>query len=121
MSVEDRLERLERRIAVLETVVRGLAGQGTATPAPRPVATDLPGSVPVAAPAPASPEADSPPPPPSESRAPAPPPAPPPPPPPRPRSDSFRSPINEQWIGQRGLLAVGVLALLMATGYLLKL
>jgi len=122
MSVEDRLERLERRIAVLETVVRGLAGQGTATASPRPVATDLPGSVPVAASAPASPEADSPAPPLPESRAPAsPPPALPPPPPPRPRSDPFKSPINEQWIGQRGLLAVGVLALLMATGYLLKL
>ena len=29
--------------------------------------------------------------------------------------------LTERWIGQRGLLAVGVLALLMATGYLLKL
>jgi hypothetical protein len=29
--------------------------------------------------------------------------------------------FTEQWIGQRGLLAVGVVALLMATGYLLKL
>jgi len=29
--------------------------------------------------------------------------------------------IDERWIGQRGLLAVGVVALLMATGYLLKL
>jgi hypothetical protein len=29
--------------------------------------------------------------------------------------------LTEQWIGQRGLLAVGVVALLMATGYLLKL
>ena len=28
MSVDDRLDRLERRIAVLESVVRGLAGQG---------------------------------------------------------------------------------------------
>jgi hypothetical protein len=29
--------------------------------------------------------------------------------------------FTEQWIGQRGLLAIGVVALLMATGYLLKL
>jgi hypothetical protein len=29
--------------------------------------------------------------------------------------------IDERWIGQRGLLAIGVVALLMATGYLLKL
>jgi uncharacterized membrane protein len=29
--------------------------------------------------------------------------------------------IDERWIGQRGLLAVGVVALLLATGYLLKL
>ncbi len=123
MSVEDRLERLERRIAVLETVVRGLAGQPAAAATPsRPVATDLPGPGPVGAPASTSPEAHSPAPPPPESRAPTPPPpTPSPPPSPRPRSDPFRSPINEQWIGQRGLLAVGVLALLMATGYLLKL
>ena len=49
MSVEERLERLERRIAALETVVRGLAGQGAAT-ATRPTATDPPVAPPVATP-----------------------------------------------------------------------
>jgi uncharacterized membrane protein len=116
MSVEDRLERLERRIAVLETVVRGLAGQGAVTPPPRPVASDQPDP---------SPLADSgPPPAASRDPLPLPPaavPAPPPSPPPPRRPGAFQSPISEEWIGQRGLLAIGVLALLMATGYLLKL
>ena len=116
MSVEERLERLERRIAVLETVVRGLAGQGAATATTRPGAPDLPGPSPIAAPVA----------PPPESRAPVPPPPAPPPPPAAPaplprRPAPFESPLSEQWIGQRGLLAIGVLALLMATGYLLKL
>jgi uncharacterized membrane protein len=116
MSVEERLERLERRIAVLETVVRGLAGQGAAAATTRPAVPDLPGPSPVAAPVPSAPEsrASAPP-----SPAPTPPPADPSPPPRRPAP--FESPLSEQWIGQRGLLAVGVLALLMATGYLLKL
>ncbi len=44
------------------------------------------------------------------------------PPPRRPPPPPSRLPdLTEQWIGQRGLLAVGVVALLMATGYLLKL
>ena len=117
MSVEDRLERLERRIAVLETVVRGLAGQGpAATPPARPVASDQPGPLPVADPVPTpAPSRDPLPPPPAPVRAPLPPP-----PPPR-RPSVFQSRISEEWIGQRGLLAIGVLALLMATGYLLKL
>ncbi|HKU61731.1 MAG TPA: DUF2339 domain-containing protein [Gemmatimonadales bacterium] len=111
MSVDDRLDRLERRIAVLETVVRGLAGQVAAgTPAR---------AAPIDPPAPPIPEPASEPP---ADHAPQPvAPSPPPPPPSPRRSDPFHSPISEQWIGQRGLLAVGVLALLMATGYLLKL
>ncbi len=105
MSVDDRLDRLEQRIAVLEKLVRGLAQPGgvppreTAVPAaaasdPRPAAEP-----PALGPVKPRPAAS--------------------PPPIRP---SARFPdFSEQWIGQRGLLAVGVFALLMATGYLLKL
>jgi hypothetical protein len=102
MSTDDRLERLERRVAVLEALVR--AGQGGDAAAERPLGI---GAVP-ASPAPAP--VVSPPPPElgPASRRPAPPPS--------------RLPdVTEQWIGQRGLLAIGVVALLMATGYLLKL
>jgi uncharacterized membrane protein len=81
MSVDDRLERLERRVAVLEALVR------SAPPEPPP---------PPLEPAPGL-------------RRPPPAPAP------------VSGGIDEQWIGQRGLLAVGVIALLLATGYLLKL
>jgi uncharacterized membrane protein len=92
MNADERLERLERRVAVLEALVRSLEA----------------GSV--AAPSPAAPRQ---PPPPLEPARPA---------PPRPRqAPATTVGIDEQWIGQRGLLAVGVVALLMATGYLLKL
>ena len=87
MSTDERLERLERRVAVLETLVRG---------SPQAEAVE-----PVV------------PPPPLEPARPASPPR-------RGASPSCVS-IDERWIGQRGLLAVGVVALLMATGYLLKL
>ncbi len=70
----DALQRLERRVAVLEEMVRHLL------PAAR-----------------------------SPSQRPAPPPAPP-----------HREPDLEQWFGQRGLLIVGVLALLAATAFFLK-
>src|SRR4029077_20485511 len=43
-----------------------------------------------------------------------------PPPPPEPEPEPPGLP-TEAWVGQRGLLAVGVLALLLAAGYLLKL
>ena len=92
MNADERLERLERRVAVLESLVRSLEA----------------GSV--TAPSPAEPRQ---PPPPLEPARPA---------PPRPRQPPAATfGIDEQWIGQRGLLAVGVVALLMATGYLLKL
>ncbi len=106
MTVDDRLDRLEQRVAVIESLVRSLVGQ-------------KPGV------APAEQE-------PLGAAAAAPPPAPPPPPPalgpsgplPRrpavPRRESLPT-ISEQWIGQRALLAIGVVALLMALGYLLKL
>ena len=92
MSADERLERLERRVEVLETLVRSLEA----------------GSI--RAPSSAQPRQ---PPPPLEPARPA---------PPLPRQPiSTTVGIDEQWIGQRGLLAVGVVALLMATGYLLKL
>jgi uncharacterized membrane protein len=102
MSTDDRLDRLERRVTVLEALVR--AGQQGSEAAGQPLGIEEvpaePAPVPVVAPAP--PELVQPP------RRPAPPPS---------RMPDF----TEQWIGQRGLLAVGVVALLMATGYLLKL
>ena len=99
MSVDDRLERLERRVAVLESLVRTAvertAEQGARTSVP--VVPDQARSEPPAlGPAPGR----------ARTRAGRP-------------SPSLG--IDEQWIGQRGLLAIGVVALLMATGYLLKL
>jgi uncharacterized membrane protein len=104
MSVEDRLERLEQRVTVMETLLRSLvaakqepAGNLDVAPTPPP-------------PAPL-------PPPPPPALGPAVPRRPPP-------ASPRRSPLpdlTEQWIGQRALLAVGVFALIMAVGYLLKL
>ena len=128
MSVEDRLDRLERRIAVLESVVRGLAGQSMAPVAERTAtaASAVPPAPPVLEAGPAVSAAAQPGAPPGFQPASALPDVPPrgaePPsaaPPRRPAPP--QSPLTEQWIGQRGLLAIGVLALLMATGYLLKL
>lgn len=86
MSTDERLERLERRVAVLEALVRTSLQDGAAEPA---AVREEAEARPVAVPSRAAP----------------------------PRVVS----IDEWWIGQRGLLAVGVVALLMATGYLLKL
>ncbi|MBK7350445.1 MAG: DUF2339 domain-containing protein [Gemmatimonadetes bacterium] len=104
MSDDDRLARLEQRLAVLEGLVRQLV---TANQGVRPV----PSPPPVPPPAP---------------------PLPPPPPPIRPfeEAPSRRPPepsrprpsiISEEWLGQRGLLAVGVIFVILAAGYLLKL
>jgi uncharacterized membrane protein len=102
MSDQDRIDRLERRVASLEQLMRRvMAGDVEAS-------TDIP-EPPSAPPAP---------PPPPPMAAPEPPPvgrAAPPRPAPRPAID------GEQWVGQRGLLAVGVVALVLAAGYLLKL
>jgi len=91
----DALRRLERRVDVLEQMVRRLLAAGAPaeriTPAP-------------AAPAVASPAAPIPRP--HEPRTYSPPPA--------------AAPDLEQWFGQRGLLIVGVLALLTAAGFFLK-
>jgi uncharacterized membrane protein len=80
----DAIERLERRVAQLETLVRALASRAPGAP--------------VAPPAPA------------------------PPPPPTPRTPrAARTPTDlEQLIGQRGLLIVGVLALIATAGFFLK-
>jgi uncharacterized membrane protein len=98
------MERLERRVVALESIVRELAGNRTGGQAASGAAGQLPPSV----------RASSAPP--SSSSGPA----------ARPSvrqsvRPSARLPIGEQWIGQRGLLAVGVFALLLAAGYLLKL
>src|SRR6266566_3472469 len=89
------LRRLVRRVDVLEQMVRRLLASGTATeritPAPEP-----PAVAPPAAPIPRR----------HEPRSYSPPPA--------------AAPDLEQWFGQRGLLIVGVLALLTATGFFLK-
>ncbi len=114
MGVEERLDRLEQRLEVLETLMREAlrARAAPAAQAPAMVATP-----PLALP---------PKPPPTTAATPAPAPAPVPGPaepapraaPPEPAAARLSS---EAWIGQRGLLAVGVLALLLAAGYLLKL
>ena len=87
MSTDERLERLERRVEVLEALVRA-SHEVEERPAAQP-------------------------PPPLEPARPTP--------PPRRVVPASAVSIDERWIGQRGLLAVGVVALLMATGYLLKL
>jgi hypothetical protein len=90
-------ERLERRVGALEEVVRrliqgrGLAEQSRTLPRPKPV--DVPPPVPTAPPATAT----------------APPQA----------APSITNDL-EQWFGQRGLLVVGVLALLAAVAFFLK-
>jgi uncharacterized membrane protein len=102
VSPDDRIDRLEQRVAVLESLMRELAARGAAIPR---AAVSPPPPRPVAVPvAPVQP--GGPPPVPAPAR-----------PAPRPKSRL----TSEQWIGQRGLLAVGVAALITAMGYLLKL
>ncbi|HSJ76366.1 MAG TPA: DUF2339 domain-containing protein, partial [Gemmatimonadales bacterium] len=97
MSDAERMEQLERRLAAVEEQVKVLAGQRSGGSA---------GQSSAAAPQPPQPP----------RRPAAPPPASPP--PPRPAVPLLSS---EQWIGQRVLLAVGVVALILAAGYLLRL
>ncbi|HET6837445.1 MAG TPA: DUF2339 domain-containing protein, partial [Gemmatimonadales bacterium] len=100
---EDRIERLEARVIALEAMVRelaagqrgsGTAGQESAGPQDR-RAVGPSQAVPA---------------PPATPHRPA---------PPRPRAAALLS--SEQFIGQRVLLAVGVTALILAAGYLLRL
>jgi uncharacterized membrane protein len=92
----DALQRLERRVEVLEQMVRQLLGAGAA---PERIS---PASPPAALPRPPQP---------TPYRAPE-----------TPRYSPPRTPAPdlEQWFGQRGLLVVGVLALLTAAGFFLK-
>ncbi len=92
MTPEERLDQLERRVATLETLLRqGAGGPAAPRPAPRPA----PAVSPVAPPRPA----------PQRSQA----------------SRPWMTLDTEKWVGERGLLAVGVVALILAAGYLLKL
>jgi uncharacterized membrane protein len=112
MSEQERLDRLERRVASLEHLMRRMMAGGASAPAEieePPVA-----AAPSASPPPEPPRVET----------------------PRPRAEplvaprpslaaakdlSARSFDGEQWVGQRGLLAVGVVAVVLAAGYLLKL
>ncbi len=91
----DALQRLERRVEVLEQMVRRLLAAGAApqtfTPEP-----ERPAVAPPRAPLPRLPER------------------------PRYSPPPAAAPDLEQWFGQRGLLIVGVLALLTAAGFFLK-
>ncbi|MBA2458395.1 MAG: hypothetical protein H0V43_05490, partial [Gemmatimonadales bacterium] len=93
MSVEERLERLEKRVIAMEGVVRALAA-GRGETVRRSDGPTVGGPAPAAPPPALGPGAR---------------PSPPNPPPVRPSS---RLPdFTEQWIGQRALLAIGVFAL----------
>jgi predicted membrane protein DUF2339 len=97
------MERLERRLTMLEEQVRELARQRGGGAAGQeqhvPAATSVP---PASAPRTRGPGA-------SPTSA------------PQPRSPAAPLLSSEQWIGQRVLLAVGVTALILAAGYLLRL
>ncbi len=97
---DDRLERLERRVEVLERLMRQVtAGRSGASDQPATPAAEPPGT-------PGRP--------PATARAPSPPPS------SSLRSSRLQVPL-EEWVGQRGLLAVGVVAVILAAAYLLKL
>lgn len=112
MSDNDRIDRLEQRLMRLEglmrEVLRALPGRES---------EELP-PAPAAAPRPEPPKAAAVPPTPVD----APPRRLPPLPPLRPKAALAGPSLDgEQWVGQRGLLAVGVIAVILAAGYLLKL
>lgn len=93
---KETIEALERRVATLENIVRRLTFVANAEPpAPKPVPRAAEPQRPVATPAVRTP---------------------------RPIVTPAAKPSTdlEQWFGQRGLLAVGVLALLAATAFFLK-
>ena len=127
MSDDDRLDRLEQRVAILEQLLRQALAQGSG------LQTDVPRS-PLRGP-PSHPGPDA-----AESSVQPGPqtgaetqrPAPRKPAPPRPLRSPESGPMSapppssapgfsEQWVGARGLLAVGVVFLVLAVGYLLKL
>ena len=100
MSEGDRIERLEARVARLEELLAGTQGgdagkRGSAEEVKRPAVTETQPARATSGP--------------SAKRA-------------SPLSRFPSSPLSsEQWIGQRVLLAVGVVALILAAGYLLRL
>ena len=104
MSPDDRLDRLEQRLAVLESLVRELAARPAMPPrgASGPITQAPPRPRAVAPPPRAPPAAERVDPLPTRTLRPA-----------------LLDP--EEWVGQRGLLAVGVVAMILAAGYLLKL
>jgi uncharacterized membrane protein len=110
MNETDRIQRLEQRLGALEAVVRELAGHvGPTRASPDPRVSPDPRASPGPRPAPdprASPSVSSV----NQPR-------------PAPKRATHVSPLlsSEQWIGQRVLLAVGVVALILAAGYLLRL
>jgi len=94
MSLEDRIDRLEHRLSVLETLVRQLAAPKGVPFASAPVPDDVKAAPPPPSPGPTT----------------------------APGTVRAASPLtSEQWIGQRVFLAIGVAALIAAAGYLLKL
>src|SRR5690606_33891886 len=94
MTEGDRIERLEQRVATLEALVRRLAADASAHQPARERFREVP---PLAGPTAAPPRAG-------------------------PVRRTPRLPlVTETWIGERGLLAVGVTALVLAAAYLLKL
>lgn len=118
MSDDDRVSRLERRLEVLEGLVRQLvAGAGDRAPV---VDARSAGEVrPTPGPAPVH---ATPAPPPSPATPPRPPIPPPQPGPRQSAPGTARATLfNEQWFGRRGLLAVGVIFVTLSAGFLLKL
>lgn len=115
MSDQERIDRLEQRMARLETLMRQvLAALPRAGAAPEPPREELPRPLietpPVAPPSPAVARAGerAAPPLPETGR-------------PIPGIERVAGLDGEQWFGQRGLLAVGVAAVVLAAGYLIKL
>ena len=108
MTTDERVEKLEQRLTVLEGLVRQMLAQTPIRPAAapsRPVGQAPGGTVDPPA---ISPTAQQPPPSPPSAAV--------------PRPAATAGPVDsEQWFGQRGLLAVGVIFLILAAGYLLKL
>lgn len=109
MNEGDRIERLEQRLAALEEMVRELAGRwGSGAAGQQQPPRDHPKTSSESAAIPPTPAGRTAP----RPRGPAAL-------PPRRPAAPLLSP--EQWIGQRVLLAVGVVALILAAGYLLRL
>ncbi|HEU4700209.1 MAG TPA: DUF2339 domain-containing protein [Gemmatimonadales bacterium] len=108
MSPDERLDRIEQRLAVLERLVRELAAQRPAGSAPAAAAVRPP---PPPSPLPPSPLPRPAPPPPAATRRRG-----------LPDARALAERLGtEEWLGQRFLLAIGVGALVVAMGYLLKL